>query len=330
MHGGVLFPWDTHPVELERRDPLPDRLFRLVSISQRLSDLAAHRRNRPTPPRAHLRALAEPYQRLMSVENDQVMECGGAVSTLGRRTMGGLASTLGRVFSSSESVLAETQEARHHNLLGLPEAVLVIILGNLPVREQCRCARTCKTWRRIVRKILLGYVPPISWTPSQNTTVEQNGLVCVHASTYSTGVSAPSLSAGVFYLEVLMKFAPIYAAIGVCPASLGATMAALSLGAGAWLNGPLMWVAGSGLWENGRLMNAHLHYRSGDVVGILLDLRASPPTVGFYHVTNHGENAILAVQCTLDPGKGPWLFCTCLGGGTATIVRTSPRAEFKL
>ncbi len=68
-------------------------------------------------------------------------------------------------------------------------------------------------------------------------------------------------------------------------------------------------------------------YLSGEVVGVLLDLRA--PSVSYYYAHKASEVPYLIGSTGLEKDKA-WVFCSCLGGGHASILLTAPRVEFKL
>jgi hypothetical protein len=59
-------------------------------------------------------------------------------------------------------------------------------------------------------------------------------------------------------------------------------------------------------------------YKSGDTVGILLDLRPSERRVHFF------KNGLPTEEsCEIEEPEGtPFAFCFCIGDGHASIVRT--------
>ena len=90
-------------------------------------------------------------------------------------------------------------------------------------------------------------------------------------------------------------------------------------GTGAWLStGAIQWVTGSGLWGyTNHQANCSEVYRSGDEVGVLLDLRSPPGRVYWY--LNGRPVGTLEMQ----PSEERFAFCFCVGDGGARITRTT-------
>jgi len=176
----------------------------------------------------------------------------------------------------------------------------------------------CGTWRelyrRCARQARLRRVT-FSQTVGGNVRLEEEGRHAVHFSSYGTSKSEQAFGEGVHYCQALIEYKSHYCGVGIIRDSVGLPDA----GTGAWLStGAIQWVTGSGLWGyTNHQANCNDAYRTGDEVGVLLDLRVQPGRVYWY------LNGRLVGQLDLQPTDERYAFCFCVGDGGARITRTS-------
>ena len=140
-----------------------------------------------------------------------------------------------------------------------------------------------------------------------------------HFSSYGTSKTAQTFADGLHYVEILVEYRSHYCGIGV----ISNDVALPEAGRGAWLSpaGAQMWVSGSGFWGSAHhRKNSSMSFKSGDKVGVLLNLAENERTAYWYLNGTYTETSLDLLKETDTSGSLAFVFC--IGDGSAEITRT--------